>query len=59
MTHGLLHLMGFDHQNDADATVMERIETEIAPGTNLTFADLAKLPTAHDEFLKQPENPLS
>tara|TARA_B100000989_G_scaffold214794_1_gene163365 strand:+ start:20397 stop:21554 length:1158 start_codon:yes stop_codon:yes gene_type:complete len=40
-------------------SMAERIETEIAPGTNLTFADLAKLPTAHDEFLKQPENPLS
>tara|TARA_B100000886_G_scaffold269467_1_gene193510 strand:- start:1408 stop:2565 length:1158 start_codon:yes stop_codon:yes gene_type:complete len=40
-------------------SMAERIETEIAPGINLTFADLAKLPTAHDEFLKQPENPLS
>ena len=29
MIHGLLHLMGFDHEDDADATVMERIETEI------------------------------
>jgi probable rRNA maturation factor len=29
MVHGLLHLMGFDHETDADATVMERIETEI------------------------------
>ena len=40
-------------------SMAERIETEIAPGINLTFADLAKLPTAHDEFLKRPENPLS
>ena len=29
MVHGLLHLMGFDHETDADATLMERIETEI------------------------------
>ena len=29
LIHGMLHLMGFDHQNDADATVMEGIETEI------------------------------
>ena len=29
LIHGLLHLMGFEHEDDADATVMERIETEI------------------------------
>ncbi len=29
LIHGVLHLMGFDHEDDADATVMERIETEI------------------------------
>ena len=29
LIHGMLHLMGFDHENDLDATVMERIEIEI------------------------------
>lgn len=27
--HGVLHLLGYDHENDADAIVMERLETEI------------------------------
>lgn len=29
LVHGILHLLGFDHIRDADATLMERIETEI------------------------------
>ncbi|MEX0285206.1 MAG: rRNA maturation RNase YbeY [Paracoccaceae bacterium] len=29
VVHGLLHLLGYDHERDADATLMERIETEI------------------------------
>jgi probable rRNA maturation factor len=27
--HGYLHLIGYDHENDADAAVMEGLETEI------------------------------
>jgi probable rRNA maturation factor len=29
VVHGLLHLLGFDHDNDADALEMEGLETEI------------------------------
>ncbi len=27
--HGVLHLQGYDHENDKDAAVMEQLETEI------------------------------
>jgi len=26
--HGVLHLLGYDHQNDADAVLMERLERQ-------------------------------
>ena len=41
LIHGLLHLMGFDHEDDADATVMESIETEILGkmGINAPYID--------------------
>ena len=29
LVHGLLHLLGYDHQNDADAARMEAIETSL------------------------------
>lgn len=29
VVHGALHLMGFDHETERDAAVMERLETEI------------------------------
>lgn len=32
VVHGMLHLQGYDHENDADAAVMEKIETEIVTG---------------------------
>ncbi len=32
VVHGVLHLLGYDHQNDADALAMERLETEILAG---------------------------
>jgi len=29
LVHGTLHLLGYDHENDADAAVMEQMEREI------------------------------
>jgi probable rRNA maturation factor len=29
IVHGFLHLLGYDHENEADATVMENLETAI------------------------------
>ena len=29
LVHGLLHLLGYDHERDEDATLMEGLETEI------------------------------
>lgn len=34
--HGILHLLGYDHERDADATLMERIETEILGKLGIT-----------------------
>lgn len=30
--HGVLHLQGYDHENDQDAAIMEQIETDIVTG---------------------------
>lgn len=35
--HGCLHLLGYDHEEDADANIMEALETRILIG--LGFAD--------------------
>lgn len=32
VVHGMLHLLGYDHQNDADADVMERLEARLLEG---------------------------
>jgi probable rRNA maturation factor len=29
VVHGILHLLGYDHENDEDAVEMETLETEI------------------------------
>lgn len=33
--HGVLHLLGWDHQNDAEAQAMEQLEREILAGLGL------------------------
>jgi probable rRNA maturation factor len=33
--HGLLHLIGYDHESDAQAVEMERLETEVLTGLGL------------------------
>ncbi|MBB97319.1 MAG: rRNA maturation RNase YbeY [Rhodobacteraceae bacterium] len=35
VVHGLLHLLGYDHVEDADATMMEGLEAEILAGLGL------------------------
>jgi len=37
LVHGTLHLLGFDHERDADATLMEGLEVEILG--NMGIAD--------------------
>ena len=32
VVHGVLHLLGFDHENDRDATAMENLERDILAG---------------------------
>lgn len=37
LVHGMLHLQGYDHENDADAEVMEKLESKIV--TKLGYAN--------------------
>ena len=37
VVHGMLHLQGHDHENEAEAAVMERLETDVLRG--LGYAD--------------------
>jgi probable rRNA maturation factor len=34
--HGFLHILGYDHQNEAEALAMERLETAILRGLGIT-----------------------
>lgn len=36
LVHGTLHLLGFDHETEADAAEMERLETSILAAGNVT-----------------------
>ena len=44
LVHATLHLLGFDHEREADAALMERLETEIVTGLGLAdpYAPLAE-----------------
>lgn len=35
LVHGILHLLGYDHQNEAEAREMEGLETRILAGLNI------------------------
>ena len=35
LVHACLHLLGYDHENDADADVMEQTERQILAGLNI------------------------
>lgn len=35
VVHGMLHLLGFDHESDADAERMEALETEVLAGLGI------------------------
>jgi probable rRNA maturation factor len=37
VVHGVLHLQGYDHQNDAEARIMENLESKIV--ANLGYSD--------------------
>ena len=43
--HGLLHLIGYDHETDAEAAAMERLETEILTGLGLGDPHAATVPS--------------
>ena len=45
-------------QLNVRCSMAERLESDIAPGKNLTFKDLDNLPSAHEGVLRGPENPL-
>lgn len=53
IVHATLHLLGFDHEREADATLMERIETEILLGLGVAdpYADGAHVPPDEDPDL--------
>ncbi len=53
LVHGTLHLLGFDHEREADAELMEGLETEILRGLGLAdpYAGMAQgdaVPDARD-----------
>lgn len=35
LIHGILHLLGYDHETDADAALMENIEIDLLAGMSI------------------------
>jgi probable rRNA maturation factor len=53
LVHGTLHLLGFDHEREGDAELMEGLESEILRGLGVAdpyagMAEGAVLPEARD-----------
>ncbi|SDF10602.1 rRNA maturation RNase YbeY [Limimaricola pyoseonensis] len=51
LVHGTLHLLGFDHERDGDAALMERLETEILGKMGIAdpyAGDLTTVPEGED-----------
>ena len=48
VVHGMLHLLGFDHERDADAERMEAMETKVLAGLGIAdpYAEGALVGTA-------------
>lgn len=44
LVHGFLHLLGFDHQNPAEAERMEKLETKIMTGLGISDPYAATIP---------------
>ncbi|MEX2642644.1 MAG: rRNA maturation RNase YbeY, partial [Acetobacterales bacterium] len=52
VVHGVLHLLGYDHQTDAEAERMEALEARLLAGlgvTALDAAETAKAPVAAEQ----------
>lgn len=52
LTHGVLHLVGFDHQTDADQAKMRRVEEQALASINLT-----RTPTTPASQVAAPDLP--
>jgi probable rRNA maturation factor len=53
--HGYLHLIGYDHENDADAEIMEGLETEILAQLGIPDPYSDPDPYAERDSDKDPE----
>jgi probable rRNA maturation factor len=56
--HGVLHLQGYDHDNDADAAAMESLESRIVTGFGYPdpYAEERRVPRAEMKSRRQPDH---